>query len=142
MKNIYVDLEEITECSSDFAGTAQTLREIIKKLKSSAESSGSKKREMTEELIKKLEKKADELECLSVNIKKAADEYLQNEEDTAVIIRKKLFLNTDKILGSSFIIERDAKPSESAVLFSHLLDHSPMMEEMMIKDAQRKPELK
>ncbi len=141
MNNIYVDSEELRECSLDYAGTVNILRELIQKLKVSSEGSSNKNNEKAEMLIKKLEKKTDELENLSLCIRKAADEYSRNEEETAVIIRRKLFVNSLGT-GTSLIIERAADPSESSVLFSHLLDHSPMMEEMMIKDAQGELDIK
>lgn len=142
MNNILVDPEELRECSAGYTGTVSVLHELIKKLKASSEDLSIKNREKTESLIKELEKKTDELEELSLCVKKAADDYIQNEEETAVLIRRKLFLNTENRLCSSLIIERGADPSESAVLFSHLLDHSPMMEEMMIEDAQGKLDIK
>lgn len=142
MNNIYVDPGELKECSSDYAGTVSILRDLIRKLKVLSEGFNGKKQEKADVLIKKLEKKTDDLEALSLCIKKAADEYDQNEEETAVIIRRKLFVNSGIGSGSSLIIERSADPSESAVLFSHLLDHSPMMEEMMIEDAQGELDLK
>lgn len=135
MTNYYVNPEELRECAADYYGTVQVLYEQINKLRDSVERISRKNREQTESLIRELEKRAEELENLSLFIKKAADEYLQNEEDIAAFIRKRLFVNTDNGI-KSLIIERNAVPYESSVLFSHLLDHSPMMENMMIKDAE------
>lgn len=142
MNNIFVDPEELRECSLGYAGSVHILNDLVKKLKVSSEDLSFKNREKTDLLIKKLEKKKEELEALSLCIKKAADEYEQNEEETAALIRRKLFLNTGSVSGSPLIIERGANPSESAVLFSHLLRHSPMMEEMIIEDAQGEQTIK
>lgn len=136
MNRYIIDTSEIRECAAGYEKTAQYLKETVKKLKTfSFDENDEKNRDRLSFLISGIQKDIAALEDLSSDIIKAADEYSQNEENTAVLIRKKLFANNENSFRS-LIIERDLRPSESSLLYSRHLIHSDEMEKIMLADAE------